>query len=77
MPMEPEERIAILERKVSDLYKAIQRAEPTEFSAEASAEVRNLVASGDNMKAMQLYVQQTGRSLTEAKDEIERVAAGG
>ena len=77
MPMEPEERIAILERKVTDLYKALQGDEPTEFDKEPSAEVRNLVASGDNLKAMQLYVQQTGASLGEAKEAVDRVAQGG
>ena len=77
MTLEPEQRIAELERKVSDLYKALGRTEPTDWDVEASDEVRNLVASGDNLKAMQLYVQQTGKSLAEAKAAIERVAQGG
>jgi len=77
MPLEPEERIAILERKVSDLYKFLDRTEPTDFSREPSAEVRNLVASGDKLKAVKMYVDQTGASLGEAKEAIDRVAQGG
>ena len=76
MPLEPEERIAILERKVSDLYKALQRTEPTDFGKEPSAEVRNLVASGENLRAIKMYVDQTGATLGEAKEAIDRVARG-
>jgi len=72
----PEQRIAELERKVSDLYKFLNRAEPTEWGGTVSDEVRQLVASGDKLRAIKMHVEQTGVDLGEAKHAIERVERG-
>jgi ribosomal protein L7/L12 len=79
-------RIAELERKVSDLYKRLDQAEPGEgfgmtFASElpasadaaADAELLALVASGDKIRAIKRYRELTGTGLKEAKDAVERL----
>ena len=68
-------RISLLEKKVTELYGALGRAEPTELTGEVSDEVRALVASGQSMEAMKLHKEQTSCDLIDAKVTIEQLAA--
>ena len=69
-------RLAQLEKKVSELYKALGRAEPDFAVGEFSDEVRNLVLTGKKMDAVKLYREQTGGDLSEAAEIVERIANG-
>ena len=65
-------RIAALERKVSALYEHLGVAEPQGMEG-VSPEVLDAVRSGDSIGAIKLYREQTGASLAEAKEFVERI----
>jgi ribosomal protein L7/L12 len=81
-------RIAELERKVSELYKRLGQAEPTGFAsdsgfseaasvtAQEDPRLIELIQSGKEIEAIKLYRELTGCGLAEAKDMVERIAAG-
>jgi len=64
------QRIAALERKVSDLYKALDRAEPT-GNATLSPEVEQLIADNNVIQAIKLHHEQTGTDLATAKADVD------
>lgn len=64
------QRIAELERKVSDLYKAIGREEPTGSKA-ISPQVQELIAGNNVVEAIRVHQQETGLGLKEAKQAID------
>lgn len=64
------QRIAELERKVSDLYEAIGREEPT-GSGELSSEVRGLIANNNVVAAIKVHREETGLGLAEAKQAVD------
>jgi ribosomal protein L7/L12 len=78
-------RIAELERKVSELYERLGRAEPSGFSTDsgfsepasvaASEDPRviELLGSGQKIQAIKLYRELTGVGLAEAKDAVEQL----
>ena len=70
-------RISQLEKKVTELYGALGRAEPTFAEGEVSDEVRQPIMAGQNMDAMKLHRDQTGCDLADAKATVEQIAAGG
>jgi|GEM_PF-4333318 len=70
------QRIAALERKVSDLYKALDRQEPT-GNASLSPEVEQLIAENNVIKAIKLHHEQTGTDLATAKADVDNYLAGG
>jgi ribosomal protein L7/L12 len=71
------QRIAQLEKKVTELYKQAGRDEPDFVEGDVSDEVRNLIMSGQKMDAVKLYRDQTGCDLVESQATVERIAAGG
>jgi ribosomal protein L7/L12 len=85
-----ERRIAALERQVAELYGRIGQGEPASDSgfdsgfepaasvgAAADPRLQELVAGGDHIGAVKLYRELTGAGLAEAKDAVDRLAAGG
>lgn len=70
-------RISQLEKKVTELYKVLGRAEPDFAEGEVSNEVRTLIITGKLMDAMKLHRDQTGCDLADAKATVEQIAAGG
>ena len=79
-------RIALLERKVSDLYKRLGQAEPTSGfglggeqtaeelgSADEGPRVIELIQSGNKIEAVKLYRELTGYGLAESKDAVDRL----
>ena len=73
------ERVAQLQRKVSDLYRRLGQAEPEDWelvSADVDPRVRTLVAEGKTIEAIKLHRELTGLDLAAAKGEIDRLAAG-
>ncbi|MCB0830294.1 MAG: hypothetical protein KDB54_12860 [Solirubrobacterales bacterium] len=69
------QRIAALERKVSDLYEALGRAEPT-GNATVSPEVEQLIAENNVIKAIKVHQEQTGTDLAVAKQDIDNYLSG-
>ena len=78
MGLDPEyvHRIAALERKVSDLYRAMGREEPT-GNASVSPEVEQLIAENNVIQAIKLHHEQTGTDLATAKADVDAYLAGG
>lgn len=70
------QRIAALERKISDLYQAIGRQEPT-GSSSISPEVEQLIAENKVIQAIKLHQEQSGTDLAVAKADIDNYLAGG
>jgi ribosomal protein L7/L12 len=70
-------RLADLERKVSELYKHLGKAEPEYSEGEISPEVQELVRQRKTIDAIKLYQEQTGVGLSEAKEAIDRLMSGG
>lgn len=66
-------RISQLEKKVTELYKALGRAEPDFAEGDVSDEVRALIMAGKNMDAMKLHRDQTGCDLAVAKEAVENL----
>lgn len=64
------QRIAALERKVSDLYKAIGREELTD-NVDLSPEVERLIAENNVIEAIKVHREQTGVDLAVAKQDID------
>ena len=66
-------RIAILERKVADLYERLGQREPelAELAGDVSPEVLALLQQGKKIDAIKLYREQTGASLAAAKAFVE------
>jgi len=71
-----EQRIATLEMKVSDLYKALRRGEPTGKTS-VSPEVQALLADGNALEALKIHQQQSGLGLGEARAAIEEYQSQG
>lgn len=74
MSIDPEyvQRIAALERKVSDLYQALGRSEPKDSDlASISPEVEQLIARNNLIEAVKVHRDQTGLDLAAAKKEID------
>jgi ribosomal protein L7/L12 len=67
-------RISALERKVSILFQHLGVAEP-QFGEEVSPEVLDALGAGDTVRAIKLYREQSGKSLGEAKEYLERFRA--
>ena len=65
-------RISALERKVSGLYQHLGIAEPEGMEG-VSPEVLDAVRAGDSIGAIKLYREQTGASLAEAKEFVQRI----
>jgi ribosomal protein L7/L12 len=63
-------RISALERKVSALYQHLGIAEPQGVEG-VSPEVMDAVRSGDAIRAIKLYREQTGASLAEAQQFVQ------
>jgi ribosomal protein L7/L12 len=70
------QRIAALERKVSDLYRAIGREEPTDTVA-ISPEVEELIAGNNVVEAIKVHREQTGVDLAVAKQDIDNYLGQG
>ena len=70
------QRIAALERKVSDLYERIGQAEPIADPADADSDEKliALVQEGQKLLAVKRYVELTGAGLGEASDAVDRLA---
>jgi ribosomal protein L7/L12 len=80
-------RIAVLERKVSELYKRLGQAEPSGFAddsgfstpasvtAAEDPRVLELLQAGNQIQAIKLYRELTGVGLAEAKDAVDQIAA--
>ncbi len=80
-------RIALLERKVSELYRRLGQAEPgdslgggfgepsaAEFApAEEDPRLIELIQSGKKIEAIKLYRELTGYGLAEAKDAVDNL----
>ena len=69
------QRIAALERKVTDLYAALDRAEPTGH-ASISPEVEQLIAENNVIQAIKLHHDQTGTDLATAKADVDAYLTG-
>jgi ribosomal protein L7/L12 len=79
-------RIAMLERKVSELYKRLGQAEPRGFgddsgfsepasvTAAENPRVIELIQAGNQIQAVKLYRELTGLGLAEAKDAVDQLA---
>jgi ribosomal protein L7/L12 len=83
-----EARIAALERKVSDLYRALNRREPGGPAAAATDSgvtdvaaadedpwVIELVTAGRKVEAVKAYRESAGVGLKEAKRAVDRLEA--
>ena len=80
-------RIAALERKVSELYKRLGQAEPTDLAgdegfsgpasvvADSDPRLIELIQAGKDMDAIKLYRELTGVGLAEAKDAVDQLKA--
>jgi ribosomal protein L7/L12 len=69
------QRVSLLERKVSHLYKIAQRDEPDFDSGAVSEEVMRLVEQNRTIEAIQLHREQTGIGLAAAKAAIDSLGA--
>jgi ribosomal protein L7/L12 len=82
------QRIAALERKVSELYKHLGQAEtgfgggvtfasdePASVTAEQDPRLIELIQTGKKIEAIKLYRELTRAGLAEAKDAVERLEA--
>jgi ribosomal protein L7/L12 len=70
------QRIALLERKVSDLYHHVNAAEPSfdqQASLEPDEETIRLLQEGKEIQAIKRHRELTGLGLAEAKEEVERM----
>jgi ribosomal protein L7/L12 len=83
-----ETRLAALERKVSDLYRALNRREPggpgggatdTDAAERTAADedpwVIELVAAGRKVEAVKAYREASGAGLKDAKRAVDRLEA--
>ena len=72
MATEPEVliRLGRIEALVEHLYRHFGIPEP-DFSDSVSDEVRDLVRQNKAIQAIQLHRQQTGKSLAEAKSDVD------
>jgi ribosomal protein L7/L12 len=71
------QRISALEAKVSNLYKALNRAEPLLddlIDADADPEVIALIQQNREIEAVKRYRELTGTGLREAKEAVDRIA---
>lgn len=71
-------RVEELERRVAALERAMGAAAPSRTVGEpnetwASVTVRNLVLQGKKIEAIKVFRDETGLSLREAKDIVERL----
>ncbi|MEN4475428.1 ribosomal protein L7/L12 [Mycolicibacterium cosmeticum] len=71
-------RVEELERRVAALERAMGAAVPSRPVGEpnetwASVTVRNLVLQGKKIEAIKVFRDETGLSLREAKDIVERL----
>ncbi len=74
--LEALQRIAVLERKVSDLYSHLNSAEPTfdqPSAFEPDEETIRLLQEGKEIQAIKRHRELTGLGLAEAKAEIDRM----
>ena len=74
--LEALKRIALLERKVSDLYARLGQAEPAfdqQAAFEPDEETIRLLQEGKEIQAIKRHRELTGLGLAEAKEEIERL----
>ena len=74
--LEALQRIALLERKVSDLYSQLNSSEPSFDQAaafEPEDETIRLLQEGNEIQAIKRHRELTGLGLAEAKAEIERM----
>ena len=70
------QRLATLERELAYIYDHLGIDRPAEPAAgsPASPRVVQLAQSGDLMRAIKLYRQETGSDLKTAKELVERIA---
>jgi ribosomal protein L7/L12 len=75
---EAQQRIAMLERKVADLYQRIGKDEPQwgfgdddgTGAADADPEIIRLIQAGQEIQAIKRYRELTGQGLKEATDAV-------
>ena len=68
------EKVAKLERTVAYLMEKLNIPYADDPSTSASANVLNLIKQGNMMAAIQLYKQESGVGLAEAKQFVESLA---
>ena len=68
------QRVVALERRVEHLYAELDVASPEPFEEAKPDLVRQLVAEGKTLQAVQAYRLETGCSLTEAQARVEALA---
>ena len=71
---ELKQRLSTLESKIDFLFRRMGIETPLQNPV-ASPEVIALVRSGEKVKAIKLFIQQTGAGLNDAKDFIESLEA--
>jgi ribosomal protein L7/L12 len=75
-----EQRLAAIEDKLDAVLGRLGMVAETDVfgprEAEPMPEVAELVRQGKLIHAIKIYRQATGASLREAKEEIDRIAAG-
>jgi ribosomal protein L7/L12 len=72
-------RVSALQRKVSDLYRRLGEAEPSDeelISSDADPRVIELVVAGKMVEAIKVQREVSGDDLASAKDAVEKIAAG-
>ena len=72
-------RVSALQRKVSDLYRRLGEAEPSDeelISSDADPRMVELVLAGKMVEAIKVQRGVSGDDLASAKDAVDKIAAG-
>jgi ribosomal protein L7/L12 len=72
-------RVSALQRKVSDLYRRLGEAEPSDedlVTSDADPRVVELVLAGKMVEAIKVQREVTGDDLASAKTAVDQIAAG-
>ena len=81
MSTDPElyKKVSALQRKVSDLYRRLGEAEPSDeelMSSDADPRVVEAVLSGNMVEAIKIQREVSGQDLASAKAAVDAIAAG-
>jgi ribosomal protein L7/L12 len=72
-------RVSALQRKVSDLYRRLGEAEPSDedlVTSDADPRVVELVLAGKMVEAIKVQREVSGDDLASAKTAVDQIAAG-